>query len=81
MGLTFSAIFLWSIRGDERRYEPLAPDVARRSLWRFGLGSVAYLLAIAVAFVSAPASLVIIAALAFYYLFDQTSGATKATAA
>jgi uncharacterized membrane protein len=74
MGLTFTAVFLWSIRADERRYEPLTPDVARRSLWRFGLGSVAYLAAIAVAFVSAPASLVIIALVALYYLFDQTPG-------
>jgi uncharacterized membrane protein len=72
MGLTFSAIFVWSIRADDRRYQPLPPDVARRSVWRFGLGSVAYLVTIAIAFVSAPAALAMIALVAVYYLFDQT---------
>ena len=46
MGLSFAAIFLWSIRGDRRR-EPLPADARRTALLRFGLGSLVYLVAIA----------------------------------
>jgi uncharacterized membrane protein len=79
MGLSFTAIFLWSIRANERRYEPLSSHAARRALTRFGLGSLAYLVAIAVAFVSAPATLVIIALVALYYIFEQTPVAVTAS--
>ena len=44
----------------------------RAAVLRFGLGSIAYLVAIGVAFVSAPASLVIIVLVAVYYIFEQT---------
>ena len=45
--LSFSAIFGWSIRADERRHVPLPPAEARRALIRFGSGSLVYLVGIA----------------------------------
>jgi TMEM175 potassium channel family protein len=71
-GLSFSAIFVWSI-GAGRRYEPLPPEAVRPAIVRFGLGALVYLVAIAIAFVSAPATLALIAAAAVYYMFEQTS--------
>jgi len=71
MGLSYSAVFVWSLRG-QNRHEPLPPGAARAEALRFGLGGVAYLVAIAVAFVSATAALALIAAVAVYYVFEQT---------
>jgi uncharacterized membrane protein len=72
MGLSFAAIFAWSIRGTNRRV-PLSAAAARVTGARFGLGAIVYLVAIAVAFISAPAALVLIAAIAVYYMFQHTS--------
>jgi uncharacterized membrane protein len=72
MALSFVAIFLWSIRSDRRRQDPLPPETARAALVRFGIGALVYVLAIVAAFVSAPATLVIIARVAVYYIFEQT---------
>jgi uncharacterized membrane protein len=71
MGLSFAAIFVWSVRRD-RRVVPLPAGAVRTAVLRFGFGTIAYLVAIAVAFVSAPASLALIAAVAVYYVFEQT---------
>jgi uncharacterized membrane protein len=72
MALSFGAIFVWSITHAERRHDPLPPEAARRALARFSFGAAAYLIAILVAFVSAPATLVLIAIDAVYYIFEQT---------
>ena len=71
MGLSYGAVFVWSTRRENRR-EPLPAGAARGAIVRFGLGSVVYLVAIAVAFVSAPAALALIAVVAVYYVFEQT---------
>jgi uncharacterized membrane protein len=73
MGVSFGLIFVWSLRRD-RRVVPLPAGAVRAAVLRFGLGSIAYLVAIGVAFVSAPASLVIIVLVAVYYIFEQTPG-------
>jgi hypothetical protein len=53
-------------------YEALSKE-ARRAIWsRFSLGALAYLVAIAVAFVSAPAALAIIGLVAVYYVVERT---------
>ena len=71
MGLCFAAIFGWSL-GEGRTNNPV-PPAARRAAWmRFTFGALAYLVAIAVAFVSAPAALVIIALVAAYYIAERT---------
>lgn len=45
---------------------------ARPRVIRFGAGNVGYLAAIGVAFVSAPASLLVSALVAAYYVFEHT---------
>src|SRR4051812_13928119 len=62
--ISFSAIFAWSIHRDERRHEPLPAHEARKALIRFGSGSLVYLLGVAIAFVSAVATVVLIALVA-----------------
>jgi uncharacterized membrane protein len=74
MAVSFGAIFVWSVRRD-RRLVPLPEGAVRTAVLRFGLGTIAYLVAIAVAFVSAPASLLVIALVAVYYIFEQTPAA------
>jgi uncharacterized membrane protein len=74
MALSFGAILVWSLASAERRHDPLPPDIAHRALVRFSLGAVLYLIAIAVAFVSAVATLILIAINAVYYIFEQTPG-------
>jgi TMEM175 potassium channel family protein len=77
MSLSFSAIFVWSVRDERRRHEPLPPASARSALFRFGAGALVYLVVIAIAFVSAPAALVVIALVAVYYVFEQTPSAAN----
>jgi uncharacterized membrane protein len=50
---------------------PVDPDSARARLPWFGLGLFGYVLAITLAFVSAPLSLALYAIVAIYYLFDH----------
>ena len=78
MALSFTAIFAWSIRRD-RRHEPLPAGSARGALVRFSLGSLVYLAAFALAFVSAPATLALIALVALYYVFEQTPTGSNGT--
>ena len=71
MGASFAAMFAWML-GEGRTVRPM-PREARRAAWlRFTPGTIAYLVAIAVAFVSAPASLAIVGLVAVYYIFERT---------
>ena len=71
MALSFAAIFAWSL-GEGRLISPI-PRQARRSAWLgFSIGSIVYLVAIGVAFISAPAALAIIGVVAVYYIFQRT---------
>jgi hypothetical protein len=45
---------------------------ARRALVRFSGGNIAYAAAIGIAYLSAPASLLVSALVAVYYMFEQT---------
>ena len=72
MSLAFMMIFEWTLREDGRTHRPV-PQAAR---WparrRFYLGQLPYLIAIGVAFVSAPAALAIIGLVAVYYMVERT---------
>jgi uncharacterized membrane protein len=71
MGASFAAMFAWTLR--EGRAVRDVPREARRRAWlRFSPGLAAYLLAIAVAFASAPAALAIVGLAAVYYVFERT---------
>jgi uncharacterized membrane protein len=71
MGGSFAAMFGWMLyRGST--YQALSRE-ARRAIWsRFSVGALAYLVAIAVAFISAPAALAIIGLVAVYYVVERT---------
>jgi uncharacterized membrane protein len=71
MSLSFGALFWWSIRHEHLK-TPLTGPQARIALIRFAGGNVVYAISIGIAFVSAPASLLISALLAVYYMFEQT---------
>lgn len=71
MSLSFGLLFWWAIRHEHMK-TALTPAVGRRAMIRFGIGSLGYAAAIAGAFVSAPASLLISALVAAYYVFEQT---------
>jgi TMEM175 potassium channel family protein len=71
MGLSFAAMFAWTM-GDGRTIQAV-PRAAQRAAWvRFSPGMLAYLVAIGVAFVSAPAALAIVGLVAVYYVFERT---------
>ncbi|HTU37964.1 MAG TPA: TMEM175 family protein [Acidimicrobiales bacterium] len=72
MGLAFAAMFLWSSSHEQFRIA-LDPRSRRTAFVRFSIGNLAYLLALALAFVSAWLTLVIVALVAVYYSFEQIS--------
>jgi uncharacterized membrane protein len=77
-GISFTLIFAWSVRDPRRRHHPLPPEAARIAVLRFGLGAILYLVAVAVAFISPWVTLLIVAVMALYYLFEQTAPAPDA---
>jgi uncharacterized membrane protein len=78
MSIAFALIFWWSIRHEHLKV-PLPPADARRAMVRFGMGHIGYITGIGVAFVSAPAALVISAVVAAYYVVEQTPRGGPAT--
>src|SRR5882724_5256532 len=76
MGVSFAAMFGWMLHR-EAMYGTV-PREARRAIWsRFSVGSIMYLLAIALAFVSAPAALAMIGLVALYYIFERTPSVAR----
>lgn len=76
MALSFGAIFTWTL-GEGRTHVPV-PKEARRAAWLgFSVGAVIYLVAIAVALVSAPLALGIIGLVAVYYIFERTPASRR----
>jgi uncharacterized membrane protein len=72
MGLAFTGLLEWALHEDGRMHQPV-PAAARASVrTRFYLGQLPYLLAVGVAFLSAPASVIITALVAIYYVFERT---------
>jgi TMEM175 potassium channel family protein len=74
LAMSVAFTVLWLVVTRERAgllAKHLDPGTARRSVVRFGVGFVVYLVAILVAFASAPAALVLHGLIAIYYTFDQ----------
>ena len=71
LGVAFSGLFVAIVRDARLLHVPLAPDAVRAAQRRFSGGAVFYLVAIGLSFVSPVATLVLHAALAIYYSFDQ----------
>jgi uncharacterized membrane protein len=71
MGVSFAALFQWTL-GEGRTVRPVPPEARWAAVLRFSPGIGAYLVAIVVAFVSAPAALAIVGLAAVYYIFERT---------
>jgi len=71
MALAFTAIFGWTL-GEGRTRHPVPAEARRSAWWRFSIGALIYIFAIAVSFVSAPATLAIIGIVALYYIVERT---------
>jgi uncharacterized membrane protein len=71
MSLSFGGLFWWSIRRSHLKV-PLSGAQARMALIRFASGGIAYAAAIGIAYLSAPASFLVSALVAVYYMFEQT---------
>ncbi len=71
MGLAYGWIWL-HITGDRGLlHEHLDRAAHRAAIWRFGSGSIVYLMTVGLAFVTPVGTLVVHALLALYYCFDQ----------
>jgi TMEM175 potassium channel family protein len=79
MSVSFGALFWWSIRHEHLKVV-LSAAGARSAVIRFGVGNVAYIAAIGIAFLSAPASLLVSALVAAYYVFEQTPARDRVAA-
>ncbi|GAA1949899.1 TMEM175 family protein [Catenulispora subtropica] len=77
MGLAFTLLFLSFTRNARALHTPISQADLTSALRRFGLGGVAYLATIALAYVSPIAMLATHALLAVYYCFDQLAPARK----
>jgi uncharacterized membrane protein len=76
MGLSFGLIFEWTL-GDGRTHHPVPKEARWAARRRFSVGAVAYIVAIAVAFISAPAALAVVGLVAAYYIFERTPAANR----
>ena len=79
MSAAFGGLLWWSVRKRHLTI-PLTGAAARTALIRFAIGNLAYAAAIGIAYVSAPASLVLSVLVAVYYVFEQTPGRQPAPA-
>jgi uncharacterized membrane protein len=71
MGVSFTLIFGWAIRRGLMT-EPMTKKTRRAAQLRFGLGTVVYIIATGVSFLSAPAALACYGAVAAYYVLEHT---------
>jgi TMEM175 potassium channel family protein len=71
MSLAFGVMLWWCIKHEHLRIR-LTPAAARRATIRFGIGNVAYIAAIGIAFVSPLTAFLISLLVAVYYVFEQT---------
>ncbi|HEY2520901.1 MAG TPA: TMEM175 family protein [Streptosporangiaceae bacterium] len=73
MSLSFVPLYEWVLRHDDCVRDPLPAAVKNPARLRFYAGQLPYLIAVGVAFISAPASVVITALVAVYYVFVRDS--------
>lgn len=71
MGISFALIFNWAIRRG-LMIETMTKKARRGAQLRFGLGTVVYIIATGVSFLSAPAALVCYGAVVAYYVLEHT---------
>jgi uncharacterized membrane protein len=72
MSLAFVGLLEWALHEDERMHQPVPAPARTAVRTRFYIGQLPYLVAFGVAFVSAPAAVIITALVAIYYIFERT---------
>jgi uncharacterized membrane protein len=72
MGLAFTGVLEWALHEDERMHQPVPAATRTAVRARFYSGQIPYLVAVGVAFLSAPASVIITGLVAVYYIFERT---------
>jgi uncharacterized membrane protein len=77
MGLTFTVLFLSFARDARAQHSPISQADLSSALRRFGVGGLAYLATVGLAYVSPIAMLAAHALLAVYYCFDQLAPVRK----
>jgi uncharacterized membrane protein len=77
MGLAFAVVFEWMLRHDDHLSQPLPAAAKNSARLRFYGGQIPYLIAIAVAFISAPVAVIITALVAIYYIFERARPALE----
>jgi TMEM175 potassium channel family protein len=77
MGLSFGGIFAWSL-GAGRTHRPIPAGARRAVTFRFTIGSVLYVMALVIAFVSPAIALAIVGLVAVYYISEGTVPGRKA---
>lgn len=71
MGLAFTGLLEWAMRGKERMQRPVPPTARTAVRLRYYGAQMPYLVAVGVAFISAPAAVAIIALVALYFVFER----------
>lgn len=69
--LAFTALFLWTLR-EGRTHRSIPREDRGAVIWRFSIGSVAYLVAIVVSFINVYVAFALIGLVAVYYVFERT---------
>jgi uncharacterized membrane protein len=72
MAVAFTALYVTATRRSDMLRKNVDAVAVRRSAPRFGAGVAAYAVTVGLAFVSAPATLLVHFGLAVYYMLDQT---------
>lgn len=76
MSISFTLLFWWAIRHGHLQLT-LTPQQGRQATIRFGVGNLAYITGIGLAYVSPLASLTLSGLVAAYYIFEQTPAQTE----
>jgi uncharacterized membrane protein len=79
MGLAFAIVYEWTLRHDDHLRQPLPAAAKNGVRLRFYGGQIPYLIAFAVAFFSAPATVAITGVVAVYYVFERTRPLSSAS--
>ncbi len=77
MGASFGLLWWWAVRGGRLLERPIGRAEERVAIRRFGVGNVAYLALMGVAWVSAPLTLAGHFVVAVYYVLDQLPSARE----
>jgi uncharacterized membrane protein len=76
MGLAFALLFEWTLN-PERVHRPVPREMRRSARLRFSIGSVIYVVALGLAFLSPLAALILIGCTALYYVFEWSPAALR----